>query len=353
MYSVDYDKLSVEYPELCKFMDAGRLRFTYESQCALTAALLHKFHGINISILKGHLIPAVPSRAVYLKIVRRVFEESCGWREDDMQGLDIGAGPYAIYAVLAFKLYGCNMTGVDIDPSAVEHAKKIVLDNKLPLTIELGDGITGSGYDFMVCNPPFYASIEEMKRRNEDKSELCREPVVGTECELVCTEGEVGFVMRLIDQSRGQCLWFSSLLGLKSSVSEIITYLISKRCANFHVQEYHLGNTKRWILFWSHEFHRPMIVHSNWANVKVTVFEHKFDLEKVKAVTSKLPLDVQSEDDKLLINVPGIVWSRQYRRSGKYTPSRHTFILTAYDIHFRYGEDFKTFQSFYNYLRGI
>lgn len=362
VFNVHYATLSIAYPELKCFLHGDKFEFSHEGQCALTKALLSHFFDIDITLLPGHLVPAVPSRLMYLKIMHRILEESrCLTTATHVKGLDVGCGAYAIYAMLANKVYHWQMIGVDIDTESVTHAHSVIESNDMTidLSVEVCDGIPQyeKTFLFMVCNPPFYSSEEEMHGRNLDKKEpLKRQSVVGTASELVFQDGgEVGFVRKLIDQShpdKGVCVWFSSLLGLKSSIMELIAHLVSVKCENFHVQEYQLGQTKRWILFWSWKGYRPQIVNSTWTNVKVTVFERTFDLEQVKTVLSSLPVVFDHIDDELKITVPGIVWSRQYRRAPqRMVKSQHIFIITPSQIHFHYGKDFKTFQSFYNYLK--
>jgi 23S rRNA A1618 N6-methylase RlmF len=352
VFNICYQELAVKYPQLGEFIDNGRFFYSYKGQCLLTSVLLREYFNIHIHILEGHLIPAIPSRVLYLKIVKRILEESHCLRSS-VRGLDIGTGPYAIYALLGHRGYQWDMTGIDIDPMSVLNAGRTILDNGLSIIVKEGDGIVGEGYDFMVCNPPFYSSKEEMDEKSKQKQTLNRESVVAKDTELVCEGGEAGFVRRLVDQSKGnQCVWFSSLLGIKSSVVELISYLQQVHCVNFHVQEYHLGSTKRWVLFWSHQYYRPQILNSSWSNVKATVFENKFDLAKVRSVISSMPVEIEENGSELQITVPGIVWSRQYRRSpSRLIKSKHIFIVSPTQIHFLYGQYFKTFQSFYNYLK--
>ncbi|ODV73076.1 S-adenosyl-L-methionine dependent methyltransferase [Cyberlindnera jadinii NRRL Y-1542] len=283
VFSVDYNELVGKYPdELGRYWHGGVYEYSYGGQCALTKVLLKEYFDLSVAILDGHLVPSVPSRVVYLRIVKRILDESLTLKRH-VHGLDVGTGAYAIYAILANRLFGWQMTGIDVDPQSIRHAQGIVEANKLSgVEVAEGDGVVGSEYDFMVCNPPFY----DKSGVSVQKGGLRRDSVVGTTAELVYEDGgEVGFVKRLIDQSvQRQAVWFSSLIGLKSSVSHLIHHLLTKNTDNFNVQEYHLGKTKRWILFWSFGHFRPQIVHSVFNNVKTTVFEGSFDLERVQAL---------------------------------------------------------------------
>lgn len=349
VFSVDYNELVGKYPdELGRYWHGGVYEYSYGGQCALTKVLLKEYFDLSVAILDGHLVPSVPSRVVYLRIVKRILDESLTLKRH-VHGLDVGTGAYAIYAILANRLFGWQMTGIDVDPQSIRHAQGIVEANKLSgVEVAEGDGVVGSEYDFMVCNPPFY----DKSGVSVQKGGLRRDSVVGTTAELVYEDGgEVGFVKRLIDQSvQRQAVWFSSLIGLKSSVSHLIHHLLTKNTDNFNVQEYHLGKTKRWILFWSFGHFRPQIVHSVFNNVKTTVFEGSFDLERVQALLTDSQFEVVCTNSQLQVNVPGIIWSRQYRRTHKLIPSKATFVISTDQIHFLYGRDYRTFQSFYTFL---
>lgn len=134
-----------------------------------------------------------------------------------------------------------------------------------------------------MCNPPFYASHEEMMQSTEAKARPpssvsilialpsqmktqthCLQTCTGTEVEMVTPGGEVAFVTRMIDESqrlRNQAQWYTTMLGKLSSVSALVETLIKNNNHNYAVTEFVQGSkTKRWALAWSWGDWRPKMV---------------------------------------------------------------------------------------------
>lgn len=136
-----------------------------------------------------------------------------------------------------------------------------------------------------MCNPPFYASHDEMIQSAEAKtlppssvggvlllsrSSLFQtrsnyvQTCTGTESEMVTPGGEVAFVTRMIDESlhlRDRVTWYTSMLGKLSSVAELVKMLIKHDNHNYAVTEFvQGGKTKRWALAWSWGNRRPSMV---------------------------------------------------------------------------------------------
>lgn len=365
----DYAALASKYEYLRPFLHDGKFEYSYEGQCALTCAIIKEDYDIDIDAMEGHLVPAVPSRVAYLRIVQRVLRESGSViGRTRCRGLDVGTGPYAIYAILGVKEFGWEMIGVDIDVESVAHANEIVQRNGMEhIKVVEADGISRDtrSIDFTVCNPPFYHTIEDKELRKDSKeTSIKRAAVIGTPTELVFEGGEVGFVKKLINQSKehhvhGGRTWFSSLLGIRSSIQELIDYLLELSITNFHVQSYQLGQTRRWILFWSHAAYHPRIFHQqDFKNVQATVESGNFNLGHTFNILRPLNVEIEKtmDDDSIVqvkVTTPGIVWSRAYRRHPeRMEKSVHKFVITSSECHFIYGESFKTFQSFYTYLIG-
>ncbi|KAG7905241.1 hypothetical protein KL906_005278 [Ogataea polymorpha] len=138
-------------------------------------------------------------------------------------GLDVGTGHLAIYALLGAKLFDLQFVGTDIDQESLELARAIVEQNHLQEKIQLVltrpqeplfsrfVELLGSRNGFVVCNPPFYSSFDEMERRAEIKSGP-RFPTAAAN-ELVVEGGEVAFVHRMILESEtvkaSSIRWFS------------------------------------------------------------------------------------------------------------------------------------------------
>lgn len=76
----------------------------------------------------------------------------------------------------------------------------------------------------------------------------------------------MSFVARMIEESielKHRVLWYTSMLGKLSSVSNLIERLIELGNTNYAVTEFVQGNkTKRWAIAWSWADRRPSVVRS-------------------------------------------------------------------------------------------
>lgn len=156
---------------------------------------------------------------------------------------------------------------------------------------------------FTMCNPPFYASLAQIS----DLQALKVTPSPGSlllarEHELVTEGGEVAFVGRMIRESvqlnrariaskeggeGGLATWFTSMLGRKSSLVELVQVLKDNGITNYALQELtttsnansncefgsapgpvpgavsglspppSLSSTRRWLLGWNFGYSRP------------------------------------------------------------------------------------------------
>ena len=67
-------------------------------------------------------------------------------------------------------------------------------------------GPTDGPFDFCMCNPPFFASAEEIDRAPSHAA-----PCAGTAGEMLADGGEVGFVARMVADStvlKGRVRWY-------------------------------------------------------------------------------------------------------------------------------------------------
>jgi 23S rRNA (adenine1618-N6)-methyltransferase len=98
-----------------------------------------------------------------------------------------------------------------------------------------------------MCNPPFYASQEEMLNSAETKSHVPFSACTGAAVEMIAPGGEVEFVIRM--------------LGKLSSVTTLAERLTEHNNKNYAVTEFVQGNkTKRWAVAWSWGDRRPAMV---------------------------------------------------------------------------------------------
>lgn len=57
-------------------------------------------------------------------------------------------------------------------------------------------------YDFLMCNPPFYKSLNERKICSKNKKTLKKSSGSGTHTDLTTLGGEIRFVLRIIAESQ-------------------------------------------------------------------------------------------------------------------------------------------------------
>ena len=251
------------------------------------------------------------------------------------KGIDIGTGVSAIYPLLlTTKLFAnCNelkckthstkswqFLATDIDPISIESASKNIQANNLqdeihvafvekssfkstpdnvirgPLFAAMEAAKTVSSmfqqengaskqnehneypkFDFVMTNPPFYSSLEELTApRAGDKR--CRTDISVNEgvyhCEVISSEGgEVGFVDSIIRDSwffRNHVTWFTSLIAKRSSLDLIHKKLLQVegiwgnrgqiRTVEFHQDNINGDRKKtqrnprvRWGIAWTYE----------------------------------------------------------------------------------------------------
>jgi 23S rRNA (adenine1618-N6)-methyltransferase len=243
----DFPKLIQGTPELAAYVilnPYGKESIDFADPAAVRVfnrALLKALYGIKFwDIPEGYLCPPVPGRADYIHGVADLLAEDHGGTPPtgaSVRALDIGTGANCIYPLLGHLDYRWRFLGSDIDPVALASAQTIVQANSLGKAIELRrqaqptqifEGLLQPQERFAVtlCNPPFHASAQEAlsgsqrKWRNLGKADPTRKlPVLnfgGQQTELWCEGGELKFVSRLIDESRGvgqRIGWFTCLVS--------------------------------------------------------------------------------------------------------------------------------------------
>jgi 23S rRNA (adenine1618-N6)-methyltransferase len=188
-------------------------------------------------------------------------------------GLDIGVGASCIYSLLACaSAPGWRMHGSDIDTHSLNHAQRNVDANKLSERIELTqttpsdpliplDKLGVSRLDFVMCNPPFYSSEEDMSRAYYGKELPPSAVCTGSTNEMICEGGDVGFVSRILAESlvlRERVQWYSSMLGRLASAQQLVAKLREHCITNFAVTNLKAGHkTRRWAVAWSFGDLRP------------------------------------------------------------------------------------------------
>ena len=193
--------------------------------------------------------------------------------EREVLGLDIGVGASAIYPLLACSTRpGWRMAGTDVDALSMEWARRNVegngLSKRVKLVMSRAEGkvvpleVLGvEEVDFVMTNPPFYDSKADMLASYTNKAAPPSAVCTGSENEMICPGGDVGFVSRILEESlvlRGRVRWYTAMLGKMSSLQQIVAKLKGHEINNFAVTCLQAGyKTKRWAVAWSFRDLRP------------------------------------------------------------------------------------------------
>ncbi|GFF43305.1 putative methyltransferase-like protein C27D7.08c [Aspergillus udagawae] len=279
---VDFTALALQSPAFAKYVKPnGQLDFSDpDAVRQLTKSLLKRDFNLDVEIPDNRLCPPVPNRLNYILWLQDLLDTTGDQYRDDYDpdrsvlGLDIGTGCCSIYPLL-----GCttrplwDFIATDIDDENVRTARENVTNNGLDGRIRvfktepkddlipLDTKLDVQRLDFTMCNPPFYASREEMIASAQAKERPPFSACTGAEVEMVTGGGEIAFVYRMIEESlhlRERVVWYTSMLGKLSSVSVIVEKLTEHGNNNYAVTEFVQGSkTKRWAVAWSWTDLRP------------------------------------------------------------------------------------------------
>lgn len=252
----------------------------------LNTALLKQQYQIEHWILPaGYLCPPIPGRADYIHALADLLSHSTGQSLTQISSanthvLDIGTGASCIYPLLGARIYGWQFTATDIDKISVDTARFIVQHNhglqKLIKPVLQKDasaifnGIIRPQdfYHLTLCNPPFYRSLDEASAANARKVQnLARHNqnavsaksgvrnFGGQKAELWCEGGELAFIKKMIDESRGyaqQVLWFTSLVSNKENLPALQKALQQAGVLQSQIIEMGQGQKISRLLAWSY-----------------------------------------------------------------------------------------------------
>jgi 23S rRNA (adenine1618-N6)-methyltransferase len=170
------------------------------------------------------------------------------------------------------------MIGTDIDPQNFSYANQNIERNELASRIRTKlntaeDALIApkafdlDKLDFVMCNPPFYSSAEDLAISSAGKSGPPSAVCTGAEVEMISPGGDAGFVLRMVEESRelkDTVRWYTSMLGKLSSVHQVIDRLKEIGVNNWAVTLLRAGNkTRRWAVGWSYGDRRPSNVSSH------------------------------------------------------------------------------------------
>ncbi|KAG2137497.1 S-adenosyl-L-methionine dependent methyltransferase [Suillus clintonianus] len=266
----DFADLARRYPPLRPHVfinHTGSSTINFKSlpaQRRLTEALFHLDYGLSLTLPDDRLCPPVPNRLNYVLWLQDIVKSTCG--SDTIRGLDIGTGASAIYPLLACRIEPTwNFVTTDIDERSVQFAKQNISRNSMDSRIFVehvpADGpilqplhTSSTGFDFTMCNPPFYSSAEDVSRSTEFKELGPNAVCSGAEVEMITPGGETSFVARIFSESlqlRTKCRWYTSMLGKMSSIPDIVSLFREHSVDNYAITEFVQGQTRRWAIGWS------------------------------------------------------------------------------------------------------
>jgi 23S rRNA (adenine1618-N6)-methyltransferase len=266
----DFARLVAANPALAGFVktnahgDAGIDYADPRAVKALNAALLADAYGLRgWDLPAGHLCPPIPGRSDYIHHLADLLELRRG---ADVRVLDVGTGASVIYPLIGACEYGWSFVGSDIDASSLRWAQRNVQGiDKIELRLQKHPehcfhSIIRSGEHFaaMMCNPPFHASAADAAagtRRKQQNLGLKSQALNfgGTASELWCEGGELGFIRRMIAESRdfaAQVGWFTTLVSKSEHLPRLEKALRAVQAAEVRLQEMAQGQKKSRVIAW-------------------------------------------------------------------------------------------------------
>ncbi|QIX00798.1 hypothetical protein AMS68_006315 [Peltaster fructicola] len=276
---VNFQELAKEHPEFGQLFASSGEHLDWQDPATiqlLTKALLKKDFDLEITLPSDRLCPPVPVRWNYIRWIQELLDttnesyiDGCNGK---IIGLDIGTGASCIYALLACASRPqCTMLATDIDAHSFEFAQKNVDGNHLSDRITLKQNTPDDKLippaedmehiDFVVCNPPFYDSQEDMDNAYKNKALPASAVCTGSTNEMICVGGDLGFATRILEESlklRQRVKWYSCMFSRKASAENFVAKLKKHGINNFAAANLRAGQkTVRWAIGWSFSGLRP------------------------------------------------------------------------------------------------
>ncbi|XP_066244910.1 U6 small nuclear RNA (adenine-(43)-N(6))-methyltransferase [Euwallacea similis] len=266
----NFKELALEFPEFKPYVKldfSGKVNFNFKDADALRVlccTLLKKNFGLTVNLPKNKLVPTIPLRLNYILWIEDLLDFL--QKSDKVKGIDIGTGASCVYPLLAAKKNGWSMVATETDPTSFEYAQNNVNNNnlqnlvtvvKVPGDSLLNDAINGQDFDFCMCNPPFFASTQELHPFFKARSASRPHPknaFVATTTEVVVKGGEVEFIQKMINESKSlktKVKLYTSMVGQKSHLPALKKSLRQAGVGSFKETEFCQGNTTRWGLAWT------------------------------------------------------------------------------------------------------
>ena len=239
-----YVRLNDYQDESINFFDPAAVKM-------LNTALLKHYYDLKYWDIPSHyLCPPIPGRADYIHHLADLLSQN---QDSILKGshikcLDIGTGANCVYPIIGNKEYDWSFIGSDIDPTAIESAKKIIQSNptlkgKIDIRLQQNKNNIFQGIlqkneyiDCSICNPPFHASLAEAqagsRRKLRNLTQQRNKKIVlnfgGQSNELWCQGGEKKFIQQMIFESQifaQRCCWFTTLISQKTTLNPVYKLL--------------------------------------------------------------------------------------------------------------------------------
>ncbi|KAI8295789.1 hypothetical protein K4K56_010508 [Colletotrichum sp. SAR 10_98] len=299
---------------------------------ALNSALLREHFDLEVDLPADRLCPPIAQRHNYILWLKDLLDSTSYEQPDHRRvvGLDIGT---------------------DIDEKSISYAKQNVKLNNLQSYISVvrcspeeklvnPEGLGVDHLDFVMTNPPFYTSEEEVRDCEQAKATEQENHFTVAPNEQFTEGGEVAFVGRILEESlelREQVQWYTSMFGKRASLDAILEKLQEHKIDNFAVTEFIQGpnsKTKRWAVAWSFAAMRPCnraargLAAAQWRGMlppstETEVVEFPLDrgvgalANNVQDLVNSLELISWEWDREKLVGIGRAredVWSRAWRR---------------------------------------
>jgi len=282
-FKYDFEVLTQALPELKPFVHMNKhgietIDFNNpEAVLTLNRAILkHQYQIEYWNIPKGYLCPPVPGRADYIHHIADLLKLSNQGKFPNgkkVNVLDVGTGANCIYPIIGNRTFRWQFVGSEVDPRAIKCANQIVESNtNLSKEIEIRTqenvnnifhGVIEEDdfFDLTVCNPPFFASVEEAAKKNNRKiknlgvkSSHNALNFGGQNTEFWTKGGEKAFIDKMIKQSQafdGQCLWFTTLVSNARNLPFLEARLKNAGALRVKIIEMAQGQKTSRILCWT------------------------------------------------------------------------------------------------------
>jgi 23S rRNA (adenine1618-N6)-methyltransferase len=289
----DFALLTATCPDLLPFVTTNRYGDASvdfadpDAVKTLNKALLQHYYDVkDWDIPEGYLCPPIPGRADYIHYAADLLRQNNYGKiptGSHIKCMDIGVGANCVYPIIGQKAYDWSFIGSDIDPIALASANAIIganphlqIETRLqanPAHILQGVMQKEEFIDLVVCNPPFHASLAEAQaatlrkvnnlnaNKNETTGDISNEittPVLnfgGQETELCCEGGELGFIQKMIHESRQfrpRCFWYSTLVSKQANLNPILDALEEARVMLVEVVPMGQGNKTSRMVAWTY-----------------------------------------------------------------------------------------------------